>query len=100
MGVGGNAQVSLSWSAPLSNGGRAITDYDIQYSSNSGSTWTTFTDSVSSATSAVVTGLTNGTSYIFQVAAKNSVGTGGYSVASAAVIPFTVPGQPSSSTIG
>lgn len=96
VGVGGNAQVSLSWSAPLSNGGRAITDYDIQFSSNSGSTWTTFTDSVSSATSAVVTGLTNGTSYIFQVAAKNSVGTGGYSVASAAVIPFTVPGQPTS----
>ena len=96
VGVGGNAQVSLSWSAPLSNGGRAITDYDIQYSSNSGSTWTTFTDSVSSATSAVVTGLSNGTSYIFQVAAKNSVGTGGYSVASAAVIPFTVPGQPTS----
>lgn len=98
VGVGGNAQVSLSWSAPLSNGGRAITDYDIQFSSNSGSTWTTFTDSVSSATSAVVTGLTNGTSYIFQVAAKNSVGTGGYSVASAAVIPFTVPGQPTSVT--
>ena len=96
VGVGGNTQVSLSWTAPLSNGGRAVTDYDIQYSSNSGSTWTTFTDSVSSATSAVVTGLTNGTSYIFQVSAKNSVGTGGYSVASTAVIPFTVPGQPTS----
>lgn len=94
LGVGGNEQVSLSWSAPSSNGGQAITDYVIQYSSNSGSSWTTFTDSVSSATSAVVTGLTNGTSYVFQVAAKNSVGTGGYSVASGAVIPFTVPGQP------
>jgi len=96
VGVGGNTQVSLSWTAPLSNGGRTVTDYDIQYSSNNGSTWTTFTDSVSSATSAVVTGLTNGTSYIFQVSAKNSVGTGGYSVASSAVIPFTVPGQPAS----
>ena len=96
VGVGGNAQVSLSWSAPLSNGGQAITDYVIQYSSNGGSTWTSFTDSVSSATSVVVTGLTNGTSYIFQVAAKNSVGTGGYSGASSAVIPFTVPGQPTS----
>jgi hypothetical protein len=96
VGVGGNTQVSLAWSAPSSNGGQAITDYVIQYSSNSGSAWTTFTDLVSSATSAVVTGLTNGTSYIFQVAAKNSVGTGGYSVASAAVIPFTVPGQPAS----
>jgi hypothetical protein len=96
VGVGGNTQVSLSWSAPSSNGGQAITDYVIQYSSNSGSAWTTFTDTVSSATSAVVTGLTNGTSYIFQVAAKNSVGTGGYSVASSAVIPFTVPGRPTS----
>jgi len=84
-----NAQVTLSWTAPTGVISQApITDYIVQYSSNSGSTWTTFTDAVSTATSAVVTGLTNGTSYVFRVAAVNGVGTGAYSTASSAVTPF------------
>lgn len=95
-GSGGNARVTLVWSAPSSNGGRSITDYLVRYSSNSGSSWTTFSDGVSTATSATVTGLTNGTAYIFQVAALNSVGTGSYSVSSSEVTPFSVPGQPTS----
>ena len=60
-----------------SNGGSAITDYVVQYSINN-STWITFNDGVSTATSATVTGLTNGTLYYFRVAAVNSVGTGPY----------------------
>ena len=92
----GNALINLSWTAPASTGGSAITDYVIQYSSNDGSTWTTFSDGVSTATSATVTGLTNGTAYRFRVAAVNSVGTGPYSVASYAIVPFlvSVPGAP------
>jgi hypothetical protein len=46
----------------------------------------------------VVTGLTNGTAYRFQVAAVNSAGTGGYSSASNSVTPqattASVPGAP------
>jgi titin len=79
--------VSLAWTAPAMNGGYSITDYRIQYSSNSGSSWTTFSHSASSATSATVTGLTNGTAYIFQVAAVTVVGTGAYSTASSSVTP-------------
>lgn len=77
--LGGNAQASLTWTAPASNGGSAITDYAVQFSSDSGSTWTTFADGTSTATSAVVTGLTNGTAYVFRVATVNSAGTGSYS---------------------
>jgi len=95
-GTPANAQVSLTWSAPTDNGGSAITDYVIQYSSNSGSTWTTFTDTVSTAASVTVTGLTNGTTYVFHVAAKNSVGTGSYSTNSSSLIPFTRPNAPTS----
>jgi hypothetical protein len=95
-GTSANAQVSLTWSAPTNNGGSAITDYVIQYSSNSGSTWTTFTDTVSTATSVTVTGLTNGTTYVFHVAAKNAVGTGSYSTNSSSLIPFTLPNAPTS----
>jgi hypothetical protein len=93
----GNVSAAVSWTAPASNGD-AITDYVVQYSSNSGSSWTTFADGTSSSTSATVTGLANGTSYVFQVAATNSVGTGSYSTASSAVTPRTVPGAPASVT--
>ena len=82
----GNAQATVSWTAPTGVIAQApITDYVVQFSSNSGSTWTTFSDGTSTATSATVTGLTNGTAYTFRVAGVNAVGTGAYSTASAAV---------------
>lgn len=86
-GVAGDAQVALTWSAPAFNGGASITDYIVQYSANSGSTWSTFSDSTSASTAAVVTGLVNDTAYIFRVAAVNNVGTGSYSAASSSVTP-------------
>lgn len=92
--TGGNAQVSLTWTAPSYNGGSAITDYSVQYSTNSGSTWTTFADGTSTAATATVSGLTNGTAYVFRVAGINANGTGTYTAASSSVtpsaaIPFT-----------
>ncbi len=95
-GTAGNGQVLLNWAAPSSNGGSTITDYTIQYSRNGGTSWSTFAHSPSTATAATVTGLTNGTSYLFQVAAVNIVGTSSQSMSSAAVTPRTIPGVPSS----
>jgi len=84
----GNAQATVSWTEPFGVVSQApITDYTVQYSSNSGSSWTTFADGTSTSTSAVVTSLTNGTSYVFRVAGVNTVGTGSYSTASSAVTP-------------
>ena len=72
----GNGQALLSWTAPTGVIAQApVTDYVVQFSTN-GSTWTTFSDGTSTATSATVTGLTNGTAYTFRVAAVNGVGTG------------------------
>lgn len=85
-GTAGNNQVALTWTAP-SYTGTPITDYLVQYSSNSGSTWTTFSDGTSTAASATVTGLSNGTAYTFRVAAVNGLGTSSYSTASASVTP-------------
>jgi hypothetical protein len=94
VGTSGNTQVSLSWSAPVSNGGSAITNYAVQHSSNSGSTWSTAVLVGSASTTYAVTSLSNGTSYIFRVAAINTIGTGPYSTASSTVTPATVPDAP------
>ena len=87
----GAGLVSLTWTAPAATGGYSITDYSIQYSSNSGSTWSSFSRSASSTTSASLSGLTNGTSYIFRVAAVTVLGPGAYSTASSSVtvVSFT-----------
>jgi hypothetical protein len=97
----GDAQVILSWAAPTNTGGYSITNYVVQYSSNNGSTWTTFNDGVSTTTSAVVTGLTNGVSYLFRVAAVNSQGTGPYALTASGtpVVPvITFTSQPQNDT--
>ena len=67
-----DSTVTLSW-AGTSNGDD-ISDYVVEYSANAGRTWTTFDDGVSSTASAVVTGLTRGTSYQFRVSAVNRDG--------------------------
>ncbi len=51
------------------------------------------------ATSLLVTGLTNGTAYRFQVAAVNAIGTGAFSAQSAAVTPATTPGAPTAFSV-
>lgn len=74
---GVSGQSALTWSAPVTNGGAAITDYIVQFKLNSEpTTWTTFSDGTSASTGATVTGLVNGSTYNFRVAAVNSVGTG------------------------
>ncbi len=76
----------VSWAAPASDGGRAITKYTVT-SSPDGRTCTT-----AGTLSCSVMLLTNGTPYAFTVTATNAVGTGVPSVASASVTPVTVPG--------
>ncbi|WP_353208512.1 fibronectin type III domain-containing protein [Sphingorhabdus sp.] len=86
-GTTGVASVALTWTPPAQTGGLSLTDYVIQYSSDSGTTWTTFNDGTATATNATITGLTNGTAYIFRVAALNIAGAGNYSAVSAVVTP-------------
>jgi hypothetical protein len=78
-------QAALAWTAPTNTGGVSLTDYTIQYSSNAGSSYTTFSHSASTTTSATITGLSTG-SYLFRVAAVNSVGAGSYVTSSSTSI--------------
>ncbi len=91
-GTAGNQSVALQWTAP-SAGADPISDYVIQYSSNGGSSWTT-DDTDSTSTSATVSGLTNGTGYIFEVEAVNAIGDGPFSSATGTLTPSGPPGSP------
>ncbi len=83
----GNAQASVTFTAPASNGGSAITGYTV--TSNPGNITGT-----GSASPITVTGLTNGTAYTFTVIATNAIGNSSPSAASNSITPSTVPGAP------
>ena len=77
-GVSGSPRdqaVALTWTAPSSNGGSAISGYRITpFIGGVAQTPTVATDYP--VTNYTVTGLTNGTAYTFRVAAINGVGAG------------------------
>jgi hypothetical protein len=71
----GNAQVALSWSAPASNGGSAVTGYKIYRSTSSGSE-TLLASPPGTGTSYTDSSAANGTTYYYKVSALNAVGEG------------------------
>ncbi len=70
--------LSVSWSAPA-NAGPAIIDYDHRHRTSRDGSWTEVTGTTSTALSATITGLADGTSYDVQVRATNDEGTGDWS---------------------
>jgi surface protein len=79
----GNAQATVSFTAPVNNGGSVITSYTATSSPDD----IIGTISQSGSGSITVTGLTNGTAYTFIVTATNPIGTGAASTASNSVTP-------------
>ena len=76
--------INVAWTAPISNGGAAITDYSVEYRKVGESTWSSFQDGVSTATSVTVSGLTGSSLYEFRVSAWNSQ-QGGWSARASVV---------------
>ena len=82
--IGDDNQAFVSWTAPTPNNS-STRDYAIQYSADAGSSWTTFSHSPNTNTLSNVTGLSNGSDYLFRVAAVNFAGTGVYSSNSSSI---------------
>ena len=82
----GNAQATISWTAPTNTGGSPITGYTATASVGGQSCTTT------TATSCTISGLTNGTTYFVSATATNAVGISDPSVV--AVTPTADPVAP------
>jgi uncharacterized protein (TIGR02145 family) len=78
----GNAQATITFTAPTNNGGAAITGYTVTATPGG------FT-ATGAASPLTVTGLTNGTSYTFTVVATNNVGNSVPSAPSNSIMPAT-----------
>src|SRR3989454_783976 len=91
-----SSQISISWSAPLSDGGSPITGYKIERSTDGGTTWNIIAPNVAPTPSWYSNyNLLPSTPYTFRVSAINSVGTGSpSSTVSATTSPATVPNPP------
>ncbi|MGI9458823.1 MAG: fibronectin type III domain-containing protein, partial [Pirellulales bacterium] len=87
-----NGSIGITWSAP-DNGGKPISDYVVQYKRASRTQWTTYADGTSTATSATITGVFNGVSYVVRVAAVNQKGQGAWSAESTSIVPGNAPDQ-------
>ena len=89
-GVPGDAQVTLTWDAPSSDGGSAILRYE--YAIDDSGTWI----DAGLDLEETVPGLTNGQQYAFEVRAVNSAGPG--APARTAATPLGMPSVPESLT--
>jgi predicted phage tail protein len=98
----GNQRVTLNWSAPTSDGGSPITNYEIMVAEQTGGVWSSYRPvarAASTATSAEVTGLSNSKVHIFVVRAVNTNGAGSWVTLSRLVTPTgTIPGVVSALT--
>ena len=87
----GDEQLTVSWTAPQSNGGSAITSYRVEYRlvDDDDDDWVNVTDTVSPTT---ISSLANGESYEVRVQAENSAGEGAWISGSGS--PVGPPGAP------
>jgi hypothetical protein len=99
-----NGSIAVTWLPPHDEGTSPIEDYAVQCRPSSGGPWVGSTEGVSTATSAVVDHLTNGTSYGCEVAAVSGIGSGEWAESPATAMPIappaprTVPAAPAKPT--
>ncbi|GAA2175481.1 hypothetical protein GCM10009784_18010 [Arthrobacter parietis] len=93
-GVAGDRSATVEWGAPVS----PVTTYEVRAVDANGAPVGALRQVPGNETSTVMTGLTNGQAYRFQVRASNELGTSAFSPLSAAVVPDIVPNAPTNVT--
>jgi len=91
------SQINLSWNTPSNLGGLLLTGYQIDRSTNSGSTWNTIVSNTGSTTTTYSnTGLSPSTAYTYRVSAITVLITSSPSNTASATTysPITVPQSP------
>ncbi|MEI8080270.1 MAG: fibronectin type III domain-containing protein [Actinomycetes bacterium] len=91
----GNAQLTLNFTSPVSDGGSALTGY--QYSLDDGASWVSV--AVPQTNQIVITGLTNGQEYILELRAVNANGAGPANDTDPHGTPSTTPSAPTLGTV-
>lgn len=91
--VAGDASATITWKGPGEDNGRRVIGYRIEAATSTG--WYLLVpDTRSTATTQKVTGLINGETYLFRVAAINIGGVGEESAPSNVVTPAATPPSP------
>ena len=95
----GDRQAEVGWQPPDDNGDSQVTGYVVQVSEEGSGVWTDGPTPPANTRAVLVPGLTNGTAYVFRVAAVTAAGRGAFSATAGPVTPRAVsldaPGQPS-----
>ena len=79
--------LDAAWTAPTSVGTALISDYEYRLSTNSGTSWGNWISLATTTSPKRITGLTAGTSYLMEIRAVSSDGTGPATRAASAVVP-------------
>lgn len=87
------AGATFSWTAPANNGA-ALTQYNLQISTNSGFTSLVVNETAAWTTSRVISTLAKATTYYWRVRAINSAGNGSYTAGSSFKTSSTAPNAP------
>jgi uncharacterized repeat protein (TIGR02543 family) len=91
--TGASEKVTVAWNAPTHLGSGTLTDYEVTAYDAAGNVAGSC-NPASGQRTCEITGLDNGASYTFKVAAITSVGSSAQSSASAVVVPAGVPSAP------
>ena len=95
----GTTGIDLSWTAPADDGGRVISGYKIEISTDGGTSWTVLVANTGSTdTTYAHSGLTAGSARHYRVSAINTIGASAASNTANANTPNTADHRPTSST--
>ena len=95
----GTTGIDLSWTAPAEDGGRVISGYKIEVSTDGGATWTVLVANTGNTdTTYAHSGLTAGSTRHYRVSAINTIGASAASNTANANTPTTADHRPTSST--